>query len=229
MIKFIFRWGFRLLILSLVLAGVLMLCKDSIIKSLLESRIRAETGMDVKIARFELGLFTPTVSIEGFKLYNTAQFGGLPLLDVPDLYIEYDRDAAYRNEWHFKLIRVNLAEINIVEDAKGQTLLPLLQSQAAKSPAAAKNQELQFTGIDVLNLSLGTIKTTSLANPAKSRTIRVGLQNEVLKNVKSVNDLSALAIKLLWQHAREVPAGVINSPAQALPPVEPKAPASPRK
>jgi hypothetical protein len=214
MIKFIFRWGFRLLILLVVLAGVLVLCKDALIKSLIESRIRTQTGMDVKIARLEIGLFTPTVSIEGFKLFNTPQFGGVPLIDVPDLYLEYDRSAASRRELHFKLVRVNLAEINIVEDAAGKTILPWLQAQQT-NPSTNASQDIQFSGIDVLNLSVGTLKLTNLGNPAKSRAIKIGLQNEVLKNVKSANDLSSLAIKLLWQNAREVPDGILNAPNPA--------------
>lgn len=216
MIKFLFRWGFRLLILLVVLAGVLILCKDALVKSMLESRIRSQTGMDVKISRLDIGLFTPTVSIEGFKLFNTPQFGGLPLIEVPDLYIEYDRQAAYRRELHFKLVRLNIAEVNMVEDASGKSILPWLQAQQSATSTNA-SEDIQFTGIDVLNLSLGIFKMTSLANPAKSRSVKIGLQNEVLKNVKSLNDLSSLALKLLWQNGRDLPGNAVEGGAKNTP------------
>lgn len=203
MVKFIFRWGFRLLILLVVLLAVLVLCKDAVIKSLLENRIRAQTGMDVKIGRLDIGLFTPTVNVEGLRLFHTSQFGGLPLVNVPDLYLEYDRRALARQVLHFKLVRLNLAEVSIVEDANGKTLLQWWQDRQAKSPQT-HDESVDFTGIDVLNLSLGTVRLVSLAHPERSRSVRIDLRNEVLKNLQSANDLSGLLLKILWQHGNEL-------------------------
>jgi hypothetical protein len=203
MLKFIFRWGFRLLILLVVLLAFLVLCKDALIKSWLEHRIRAQTGMDVQIGRLDIGLFTPTVNFEGLRLFNTAQFGGMPLVDIPDLYLEYDRPAFLRRVLHFKLVRLDLEELNIVEDANGKSILQWWQDRQEKLPKNS-NESLDFTGIDVLNLSLGTIRMVSLADPARSRTVRIGLENEVLKNLQSANDLSGLVLKILWQHGGEL-------------------------
>ena len=203
MLKFIFRWSFRLLILLVVLLAVLVLCKDALIKSLLENRIRAQTGMDVKIGRLDIGLFTPTVNVEGLRLFQTSQFGGLPLVDVPDLYLEYDRPALARRALHFKLVRLNLAEVSIVEDADGKTILQWWQDRQARLPQSPI-ASMDFTGIDVLNLSLGTVKLVSLTQPGRSRTVRIDLRNEVLRNLQSVNDLSGLLLKILWQHGNEL-------------------------
>ena len=220
MVKFIFRWGFRLLILLVVLLAVLVLCKDAVIKSLLENRIRAQTGMDVKIGRLDIGLFTPTVNVEGLRLFHTSQFGGLPLVDVPDLYLEYDRRALARQVLHFKLVRLNLAEVSIVEDANGKTLLQWWQDRQAKSPPTS-DESVDFTGIDVLNLSLGTVKLVSLAHPGRSRSVRIDLRNEVLKNLQSANDLSGLLLKILWQHGNELRFLEATPKAAPMPPPTP--------
>ncbi len=89
--RFLVRWTFRLVILAAVLAVALILSKDALLKSLAETQIRAQTGMDVRIGKLELGLFSPTLNVEDFKLYNPAEFGGSPLLDVPDLHVNIIR------------------------------------------------------------------------------------------------------------------------------------------
>src|SRR4051794_7978843 len=86
-IKRLFRWALYLFIIFIVLvvAGVLLL--DRIAREIAESRIRAETGMGVKIGKLSIGLLTPTVTIENFKMYNTAEFGGSQCLDIPELHV----------------------------------------------------------------------------------------------------------------------------------------------
>ncbi len=87
--KWLFRWLFRLLILLIVLvvAGVLLL--NPIAKEITEYRIKRETGMDVKIGNLEVGILNPGVTIENLVLYNSAEFGGAPFIDLPELRVEY--------------------------------------------------------------------------------------------------------------------------------------------
>src|SRR5215218_3075556 len=107
--KFVFRWIFRLfiLVLILVIAGILLL--DTIAKAVAEYRIKRETGLDVKIGKLEIGILNPKVTIENFVIYNSAEFGGSPLIDMPELHVEYDRPALLSHKLHYKLVRLNLA------------------------------------------------------------------------------------------------------------------------
>lgn len=198
--KFIFRWAFRLLILVIVLvvAGILLL--DTIVRSLMESRIRAETGMDVKITRVNVGLASPTFTVEGFKLYNPAEFGGLPFLDLPELHLEYDREAAQRGKLRFKLVRVNLAEISVVKNQKGQLNIAALAALENKN--TNQTQQLEFEGIDVLNLTLGKLNYVDLTNPALNRELRMGLNNEIVNNVRTAADLMNVMLKILMQNGQ---------------------------
>ena len=91
--KWLFKWCFRLILLLVVAIIALMLFKDAIVKAVVEQRIRARTGMDVKIGRFSVGIFSPAVTIEKLKLYNRPEFGGTPFIDMPELHVEYDRAA----------------------------------------------------------------------------------------------------------------------------------------
>jgi uncharacterized protein involved in outer membrane biogenesis len=194
--KFAFRWAFRLLILAIVLAVAAILLKDTIAKSLLEQRIRSETGIEVKIGKLEVGLFTPVFHIEDLILYHPPEFGGSPFVNVPELHVEYDREALARHRLHFQLVRLNLAELNVVQKADGVSSIQALAA-VLKNTLETRTKEYEFQGIDILNISLGKYTVTNLKPPRSVQEKRIGIKNEIIPNVRSINDLSGLLVKIL--------------------------------
>ncbi|MBI2926374.1 MAG: AsmA family protein [Verrucomicrobia bacterium] len=198
--KFVFRWAFRAFVVLLVLVIGLVLLKDDIARSLLESRIHAETGLEAKIGRFEIGLFTPTLTVENFKLYNPPDFGGAPFVDLPELHLEYDRNAALEGRLRLKLLRVHLAEVSVVESKDGRRNIYALQQDVEKRHKARGPREapsLEFAGIDTLNFTIGKVRLTNLKQPGKDTELDIGLKNQVVNNVKSGKDLTGALLNAL--------------------------------
>ena len=153
--------------------------------------------MDVKIGKLSVGLFSPTLSVENFKLYNTAEFGGSPFVQMPDLYIEYDRAMARRGRIHLKLVRVDVAEISFVKNKKGRYNFSgldrlSLQSLDTNQPVAA---QMHFAGIDTLNLTLRTARFSTVDSPDQERVINLGIKNQIL-SIKTEKDLKVAALIL---------------------------------
>jgi hypothetical protein len=200
MIKFVFKWLLRLTILAVVLVVIFFLSLNSILRVLIEHNIRAQTGMDAEIGRFHLGLAEPTIEIQNLKIYNPPSFGGTLFLDIPEIHVEYDRDALAKKEIHVTLLRFNLGELNIVKNAAGQTNIFSLGISAPKKSGVngakifKKETGFDFKKIDVLNVSVGTVKYVDLKNQRNDRTQTIGIENCVIKNVKSRNDLTGLAV-----------------------------------
>jgi hypothetical protein len=197
MIKFAFRWAFRFLILLLVLvvAGILLL--DTIAKAVIEHRIRRATGLDAKIGKLEIGIFNSKVTLENFVVYNSAEFGGSPLVQMPELHVEYDRGALFSRKLHYKLVRFNLAQLNIVENKNGRLNTEMLQKNlpgTAGSKPGGPHIGYQFTGIDTLNLTLGKVTFVSMKQGGVPEELKMDMQNVLIPNVKSGQDLSAVMI-----------------------------------
>ncbi len=201
MVKFVMRWSFRLLILAIVLVVALLLLKDSIIKGLAENRLRAETGMDVRIGKFEIALFSPTVTIQDFKLYNRPEFGGGVFVDMPELHVEYNRGALWRRELHLRLLRLNLSEVNIVSAKDRNTNIAALKElQQQRSKGVQKG--LDFTGIDTLNLTIGSLRHVEMEKPnRKPRVVNVDFKNRIVTNVKSESDLTDVVVDVALRNA----------------------------
>jgi uncharacterized protein involved in outer membrane biogenesis len=200
--KWLFKWLFRLFLLAVVLIVILLLSLNSILRVWVEHRIRAQTGMDAEIGRFSLGLTEPTVTIQNLKLYNPPSFGGTPFLDIPEIHAEYDRAALARHEIHLTLLRFNLGELDIVKNEAGRTNIfslgvtwPSKKSGAGNGAANFKKQTgFEFKSIDVLNVSVGTAKFIDLKDQRLNRAQEIGIENCVIKNVKSQADLAGLAV-----------------------------------
>ena len=200
--KWLFKWLFRLFFLAVVLIVILLLSFNSLVRVYVEHRLRAQTGMDAEIGKITIGLVEPTVTIQNFKLFNPPDFGGTPFLDIREIHVEYDRAALVKHELHLTLVRFNIGELDIVKNEAGRTnifslgvTLPSKKSGGGKSAANFKKQTgFEFKSIDVLNVSVGTAKFIDLKDPSNNRTQRIGLDNCVLKNVKSQADLAGLAV-----------------------------------
>jgi hypothetical protein len=204
--KFIFKWLYRLFLLAVVLAVVFFLSLDTVLRLVAQHNIRKQTGMEAEIGKFHVGLFEPVVHIENLKLYNPPAFGGTPFLSIPEIHVEYDRAALLKNQLHLTLLRFNLGELDIVKNEAGQTNLfalgvgvPLPAKPAPDGGQAdlkifKQRTGLDFAGIDVLNVSLGAARFIDLKNPANNREQKFGIDNLVLKNIKSPADLTGLTL-----------------------------------
>ena len=192
------KWLFILLFVAIVLIVGLILSKDALAKAAVEQQIRAQTGMDVKIGKFSIGLLSPVVTIEDFKLYNTPEFGGTPFLDIPELHIEFDRGALAQRKLHITLLRLNLAELTVVRKDSGRTnIINPAKLRAPAAPGVKTVDHIEFTGVEVANLSLGKVQFIDLNNLRNNRAFNANLQNQVFRNVKTAGDLYGVLI-LLW-------------------------------
>ena len=202
--KALLKWFCGLVLLVVVLAVVFLLSLDTIVRVVAEQRIRAQTGMDVEIGKFHLGLLEPVVTINDLKIHNPPSFGGTPFLNIPEIHVEYDRAALAKKQIHITLMRFNLGELDIVRNEAGQTNLFSLGVALPKQGAAnSGNQSLKafkqqtgldFKGIDALNVSVGTARYIDLKEPRNSREQKIGIDNLVMKNVKTPADLAGLAV-----------------------------------
>ena len=200
--KWLLKWLLRLFLLGVVLVVVLLLSRNSILRAVVEHNVRAQTGMDAEIGRFSCGLVSPTIEIQNLRIYNPPDFGGTLFLDIPEIHVEYDRAALARHELHVTLVRFNLAEVDIVKNEAGQTNIlslgvPLPQKNRQPGSVVEtlkKRVGLEFTSIDVLNASIGTVKFIDLKDPRNDHSQKIDIQDLPIRNVKSVNDLAGLAV-----------------------------------
>jgi hypothetical protein len=213
----VFRWGFRLVVLVIMLAVALLLLKDTLLRSWAEWRIRRQTGLSTSIRRLDLGLLSPTFTMEGFKIFNPPEFGGAVLFDIPEVHFEYDSRQALQGKLHLKTLRFSLKELNIVKNAQGRTNLFSVLSQAApggtNAPGPARGRRLDFDGIDRLYLSVGTVRYTDQRQPTNSWQRDLDWKDFEIQNVRTAEDARNWGLLLVLRVMASPPRQVLPAPS----------------
>lgn len=202
-----FRVALVLMALAIIAAIIFLLTYNSVLRNTIQHEVQAQTGMDTQIGNFKLALVSPTLRMQNVKIANPPEFGGAPLVDVSEIYVDYDRAALAKKEIHVKLARINLTEFDIVKNQSGQTnIFALVRAPQwrhgktiAVSPAKfdfKRQTGYDFQGIDELNVSVGKVKFIDLSNPQNDREQTIGLDNFVIPNVKSAKDLDSLWVMI---------------------------------
>jgi uncharacterized protein involved in outer membrane biogenesis len=208
--RLLFRLALALAILAVVAAVAIILLLDTIAREILAGRLRSRTGMEAKISAVHVGLLSPTVTIEGFKLYNTADFGGSVCVDIPELHIEYVPSALRARQLHLTLLRLDLAELSVILDKRGRNNFDTLKEMGRKKGGGGNPAgRLEFTGIDTLNVSLGKFHFSNLAS-GRGEEIDFGIKDQILRNVKTQSDLVPLGLMAL-SHGQALSSGDVSA------------------
>jgi uncharacterized protein involved in outer membrane biogenesis len=200
--KWMFRTALALIALAAVIAILFLLTYNSILRNTIQHEVRAQTGMDAQIGKFKLALASPTLRMQNVKIASAPDFGGAPFLDISEIYVDYDRVALAKKEFHARLVRINVTEFDIVKNQKGQTnIFAFIQLPRGKSGAPVKfdlkkQTGYDFQGIDELNVYVGKVKFIDLANPQNDCEQNIGLENFVIPHVKSAKDLDSLWVMI---------------------------------
>jgi hypothetical protein len=227
-------WFFKILwwltFVVIALAIIAVAGRDWIARELMEQKIRAVTGLEPEIGDISFGVLNPKVTLENFKLYNPAEFGGTLFLELPELHIEYDRAALRRHELHITFMRVNLHELDVVKNEAGATnLLSFVNAMAPQKSGGggrsiAPINGFKFTGIDLLNLSIGMVKFVDLKDQRRNRMAAIGIENQIYTNVVSTANLPGLSGQL-WLRGGRMAGLPVNPPVRkASPEPAPKTP-----
>lgn len=202
MIKCLFKWALRIVVLVIVAIVLLLVYKDTILRAIAEHQIRVATGMEVKIGHISSGLLSPVVNIENLTVYNTADFGGTEFLVVPELHVEFDPQALANEKFRIKLLRADVAELDIVKNLSGKTNIFSMFSKMPKDKTGSHGihigrKKFEFESIDVFNLSLSRVRFIDLNNHAHDRETLVKLDNQVFPNIRTRDDFKVVAA-VLW-------------------------------
>ncbi len=203
--KTLLKWIIGIVVLLLLLGIGALLALDPVAKKAAEAGLAKQTGLDAKIGKLEIGIFSPKLTIENFMIYNSAAFGGSPLLDLKELHVEYDRDALKEQRLHFKLVRLHLNEVSIVRGIDGKLNIGSLpKGNSLNGGKGGKKTEIdvggkkhEFAGIDVLNLSLGKLRYVDMKEPNKVKETSFGTQNEIILDIKNEEDLRNKMLPIL--------------------------------
>jgi len=180
---------------------VLSFAKDLIVKVAVEKGVQAATGLRLSMRGLSIGLIKTLVDIDGLELFNPKGYEDKIMIDMPEIYVNYDLPAIMKGKIHLKEVRIDLKEFVVVKNEKGELNLDSLkvvqEQKEAKKPVAKKEEkgkapEIQ---IDSLQLKIGKVlyKDYSKGGKPSVQEFNINL-DEKYSNITDPNKLVSLIL-----------------------------------
>jgi hypothetical protein len=164
-LKAFFKIVLSLLIISIFVVISVTIFKNAIATYLLKRDVERLLGLQVTMDNMIVGLSTTTVEAKGLKVLNPSEYEDKVLLDIPEVYINYDMHACLNRDLHFEYIKLDLNELYVIKNKDGKINLDDIKVvQQAKQvslgqidpPPAANANGFEFR-IDTLDLRIGKV------------------------------------------------------------------------
>jgi len=132
--------------------------KDLAIKVAVEKGVELVTGLKIEIKGLNVGVIRSVVSIKDLKVFNPDGFADRIMIDMPEIYVDYDLWAIITGNIHIREMRIELKELDVIKNQRGELNLNSLKVvKSEKQGRASKATEggMPKMRIDVLQLKVG--------------------------------------------------------------------------
>lgn len=202
------RWFGVLIGVVSALLLTAFLARDLVLKALAVRGIEEETGLRVEIGELSTEPASGALHVRDLKLFNPAEFGGQLMADVPELYIDLDPEKAGAGKLHFRKLKLILAELNVVKSAAGRLNLDGVEKRVRERLRQRRERrektEFQFGGLDEMQLTVRKIFYTDLGPPAQTRSLDLAIQDEVVRGLKTEEDVNRWAGGMMFRLLMQV-------------------------
>ena len=176
---------------------VLSFAKNIIARTSVSAGVKAVTGLKLSMRKLNIGVIRTLVEIKDLKLHNPQGFPEKLMVDMPQIYVDYDLGALFKKKVHLQDMKLNLKEFIVVKNETGELNLDSLkvvqaQKEGKRPEEQGKAPEIQ---IDALELKVGRVlyKDYSKGEPPSIKEFKLNL-NERYENISNPYSLVSLIV-----------------------------------
>lgn len=187
----------RIATILFVLIVLFFVTRNILIKVGVEQGVKAVTGLTLKVKSIKVGVFKTYLDIKELRLLNPEGYLEEVMIDIHEIYADYEFLPLLKKNIHIKEARLYLKELNIVRDREGRINLNSLKALRRKIVKFQEEGKAQTKGkrninlqIDLLKLKIGKVSFTDYSqgdNPSV-REMNVDLE-ETFENITNPNVL----------------------------------------
>ena len=211
-------------ILILVLLAVVILGRNIMIPMIAKSVLKNMTGLTLEMEKFDVGLFSTKIDIQGLKILNPDGYEDRLMLDAPKIYVDYDLTDLLGGDIHINDLKFFLNEFVVVKRADGSSnldgIMKLISKDsgkpAGKKPAAPEKEKAKTPDIrlDMVEIRIGKFVSKSYAKSGKADVKEIRIDIDKRYENKSIEviaaDLSQYIFKVLLQMAANLNLGDVG-------------------
>jgi hypothetical protein len=167
-----------IVILTLVLLVILVVGRNVIVPLCAKIGVKALTGLTLEMDKFNIGLLSTKLDIQGLKIYNPKGYEDPVMLDLSRIYVDYDLTDIIGGNIHLSDVKFFLNELVIVKRADGSSnfdgIMKLASKKSGKSaskkeaPASRKEKKAVKIQLDLVEIKVGKFISKSYASSGKA-------------------------------------------------------------
>lgn len=185
----------KILLVAVISIFTIGIIKDQIIKSVITVAASQVIGAPIHIDGFSLGVFSQSVRISGFKIYNPQGFSRGILVHLSKINVRYDLGALFRREIHLLNAEIELKEMGLEKNSEGKLNVDALKVVKEGRTRRAKSSPQMPMRLDTVKLGIGRIvlKDYSAQKEASVKVYDINIHKSY-KNITSARQLAALIL-----------------------------------
>ena len=200
----------RIFVVLVALVVVAFLCRNFIARKAVEVGVKQVTGFPLEIGSVDLGVFGGRLEVQNLKLMNPAEFPEKAFVDLPLLRVDYHTLSMLSGSPHIQEVAVNVTEVVLVKNAKGETNAQVLQakvtpaSSGSSQPGGDKSPKTEPSGgahyrVDLVRVHIGTVRILDYSKGTKPTEKNITLNKDVVfKDVNESTSITALVMRTVF-------------------------------
>ncbi len=193
------------IIFAIIIA--LFIGKNVIIKTSVTAGVKAMIGLKLSIGSMNVGVFKSLIGINELRLHNPQGFEDELMIDLPEIYVDYNLGAFMKGKTHLEEVRLNLKEFIVVKNEAGELNLDSLKvvksaeeeqeegKEEEKGDGEKEKTKMPDIQIDLLELKIDKViyKDYSKGTSPKVKEFNVNI-DERYENITDPQSLGRLII-----------------------------------
>jgi len=217
----------RILAVLVVLVVAAFLFRNFIARKAVEVGVKQVTGFPLEIGSVDLGVFGGRLEVQNLKLMNPPEFPEKAFVDLPLFKVDYHTLSMLSGSPHIKEVDVNVAEVVLVKNAKGESNAQVLQakvtpaSSGSSQPEGDKSPKTEPSGsvryrVDLVRVHIGTVRILDYSKGNKPTEKKITLNKDVVfKDVDESTSITALVMRTVFGQVGEVAGDLVKGVGEA--------------
>jgi uncharacterized protein involved in outer membrane biogenesis len=228
----VIKW---LLVLVVVLGVVLYFTRNMVARRAVEVAAKEMTGFPLEIGSVDIGLFGGTLEVRDLKMMNPPEFHGGTFIILPLVKVDYVTMSFLSKSPHIKELVVDVAEVHLVKNEKGETNATVLQDRASSVGSGGETKPADTTGgkpdggtpkeekkkmpyrVDLVKVHVGTVVKRTFSSDGKSSENKITLNaNATYKDVTESTSITKLVMDTVFGQVGAVAGEMIKGAGEAI-------------
>ncbi len=185
-----------LAVLLVIIIVVIFAGKNIIAKIAVTKGVETVTGLQMDIGSMNVGIQETNIGINNMRLHNPSGYPENIMMNMPEIFIDYDLGAFLKRKAHLEEIKINLKEFTVIKNKDGELNINSLNvAKEEKEPHEAEEKKKTEIEIDLLDLKIGKVAYKDFSKGDKPKVIEYDVNlHEQFHNITDLNEIGKIIL-----------------------------------